>query len=157
MCRRPERLRQKVRVGRMKSACLDAADDSDPQGLVRGSRTGWPFGFARVQEKREPIVIGVFKSELYVGVHPALQHGDGVFARLRNDRRGRFHQSIKALLRETGEDLIFVPEMPVDGRWRIADLPCQPPQRKALISFMDKAGARRVEDQHPDFRLVSRA
>ena len=157
MYRRPERLRQEVRIGRMKSACLDATDDSDPQGLVGGSRPRWLFGFARVQEKREAIVIGVFKSELYIGVHPALQHGDGVFARLRNDRRGRFHQGIKALLRETGEDLIFVSEMPVDGRWRIADLLCQPAQRKALISFMNKAGACRVEDQRPDFRLVSRA
>ena len=141
----------------MKSACLDATDDSDPQGLVRGSRPAWLFGFARVQQKREPIVIGVFKSELYVGVHPALQHGDGVFARPRNDRGGRFHQGIEALLPKTGKDLIFVPEMPVDGRGRIADLPCQPAQRKALISFMNKAGARRVEDQRPDFRLVSPA
>ena len=124
MCRRPKRLRQQVRVDRMKSACLDATDDSGPQGLVRGSRPAWLFAFAPVHEKCEPIVIGVFKSELYVGVHPALEHGDGIFARLRDDRRGRFHQGIKALLRETGKDLIFVPEMPVDGRWRIADLPC---------------------------------
>lgn len=141
----------------MKSACLDASDDSGPQGLVGRSRPAWLAGFARWQEKREPVVIGVFKSELHIGVHPALQHGDGVFARLGNDRRGRFHQGVKALLPETRKDLIFVPEMPVDGRGRIADLPRQPAQRKALIPFMDKAGARRVEDQRPDFRLVSRA
>ena len=157
MCGCPERLGQQVWAGGVKSTCLDATDNPDLQCLVCGSRPGRVFGFMRVQEKRKPIVIGIFKSKCDVCVHPAFQHVDGVLARLCHDGRRRFYQGFKALLSETREDFIFVPEMPVYSRWRIADLLGQMAQRKAFVTLMDKAGACRLEDERPDFRLVSRA
>ena len=153
----PERLRQQVGIGRVKSARLDATGNPGLQRLVCGSRAGCPFGFVRVQKKRESIVIRIFEPKPAVGVHPAFQHGNRVFDRPCDDRGRRFYEGLKALLRETGEYLLFIPEVPIYSRRRIADLLGEAAQRKALITLMDKAGACRREDERPDFRFVSRA
>ena len=123
MRRRPKRLRQQVRIIRLKSPCLDAMNDPGPQSLIRGSLPRRPLGLTRCHEESKSIVVRVIESELYVRMHPAFQNGDGIFALLRNDCGRGSHQRIKALLRETKEDLIFIAEMPVDGCWRITDLP----------------------------------